>query len=244
VVLDKSADDARVVSRLTNPVLGLPCSAVVQSRLSTLRFSQNSHSLMEGLAKKVGLTYPDIITMVENKFTRVDRKVYQVLNIVSENELRKPVAQIQEVPVSPQSIFDPADEPILRAQEEGLVEEGQEAGETSVSDPELEAEVVRAAQEEASRVEETFEETAPEPHDPCLEVSNSHETKYEILLDKLDALISETRVVQFLEKFTDLNDFLNAYISQLDSQLVQVRKVRSMDLLGSRNLSVVASGDA
>jgi hypothetical protein len=245
VVLDQSAVDARAVSRLANPVLGLPTSAVVQSRLSTLRYSQTSHLLMEGLAKRVGLTYPDIITMVENKFTRVDRKVFQMLNIVSENERRKPVAQIQEIIATPRLSEI---EPILRVEEEvsddtvTASELNETESDSGVSVEHLTAEEPMEAGGEPSP--ELISQEIPQPPDPRLEVSGSHEIKYGLLLEKLDALITETRVVQFLEKFTDLNDYLNAYIAQLDSQLTQVRKVRSLDLLGSRNINIMASGDA
>jgi hypothetical protein len=62
------------------------------------------------------------------------------------------------------------------------------------------------------------------------ELTRSHEQKYQLLLTKLDALIRETRAMRFLQRFTEINEFLNAYIGQVDAQISQLRKMNDLEI--------------
>ena len=109
---------------------------------------------MEDLAEHMDTEFHDLLNRVENKFVRIDNRIFDILQLVQE---------------------DSEDE------ENGLVSQ----------------------------------------------ISNSHEAKYKTIMDHLETLNWAKNSAAFLYTFTDLNDFLNSYLEQIESQNRQLRRLQN-----------------
>ena len=146
--------DARVIARLAQQSMHLPSSAIVLSKFANLRFNYRTRKYMEDLAVHMDTEFHDLLNRVENKFVRIDNRIFDILQLVQE---------------------DSEDE------ENGLVSQ----------------------------------------------ISNSHEAKYKTIMDHLETLNWSKNSAAFLYTFTDLNDFLNSYLEQIESQNRQLRRLQN-----------------
>lgn len=53
----------------------------------------------------------------------------------------------------------------------------------------------------------------------------SHETKYDQILNKIDKLMTSRNETNFLKVFLGLNEYINAYIAQVETQKVECQKI-------------------
>ena len=146
--------DARVIARLAQQTMHLPSSTLVLSKFANLRFNHRTRKHLEDLAAHMDTELHDLITRVENKFVRIDNRVFDMLKLVQE---------------------DSNDE------ENGLV--GQ--------------------------------------------ISDSHEMKYKTIMDQLENLNWARSSSAFFYSFAELNDFLNSYLGQVESQSRQLKRLQN-----------------
>ena len=101
--------------------------------------------------------------------------------------------------------------------------------ESSVEEEEEEEEVFEE-QETQDRKFLTHQRGISSFHGPMMlvqDLSRSHDLKYRVLFENLEALMTETKILKFLEKFTEINEFLNAYLGHLDAQTSQLRRIEN-----------------
>lgn len=53
----------------------------------------------------------------------------------------------------------------------------------------------------------------------------SHESKYDQILNKIDTLMSSRNETNFLKVFLSLNEYINAYIAQVEAQKIECQKI-------------------
>jgi len=229
-----SQQDAQVIARLGNMFNSLPNTVMIETKLSSIRHSQAAQTMLAPLCRRSGMNYGDLISTIESKFAKVDRKVFNLIKMAEKmqgrsEEPQDPVEESLEpwlasMKVSPQRISQ------LVEEVEGA-EIGQDDAHQKAEDPESQVE------EEEEEVEESIQQAYPHLKNSLSntnmliqDLSRSHEMKYQLLFENLDALTRETNVLKFLEKFTEINEFLNAYIGQLDAQITQLRKVDNQEI--------------
>lgn len=146
--------DARVIARLAQQSMHLPSSTLVLSKFANLRFNYRTRQYLEDLAEHMNTEIHDLLNRVENKFVRIDNRIFNLLQLVRDDS---------------------------EEEENGLISQ----------------------------------------------ISNSHETKYKAIMDHLENLSGATNSATFLYIFTDLNDYLNSYLDQIESQSRQLRRLRN-----------------
>ena len=132
----------------------LPSSTLVLSKFANLRFNHRTRKYLQDLATHMDTECHDLINRVENKFVRIDNRVFAMLKLVQEDS---------------------------EDQENNLVSQ----------------------------------------------ISDSHEMKYKTIMDQLEALNWAKNSSSFFYTFAELNDFLNSYIGQVESQSKQLKRLQN-----------------
>ena len=146
--------DARVIARLAQETMHLPSSTLVLSKFANLRFNHRIRRYLQDLATHMDTECHDLINRVENKFVRIDNRVFDMLKLVQEDS---------------------------EDQENNLV----------------------------------------------AQISDSHEMKYKTIMDQLEDLNWAKNSSSFFYTFAELNDFLNSYLGQVESQSKQLKRLQN-----------------
>ena len=229
----ESQGDSEAIARLGSLFNGLPCTVMIESKFSNIRHSQIAQHMLRGLSVRSGVKFSDIISTMERKFMKVDRKVFNLIRLAKQIHQREKDSRKVEDTLEPWLASLKAS----RERVSELVQDVPSVESLDISEPaELEDTESKLEEEEEeveispNNSEEYLEEAMDEGEVVIQELTRSHEQKYQLLLTKLDALIRETRAMRFLQRFTEINEFLNAYIGQVDAQISQLRKMNDLEI--------------
>lgn len=75
-------EDAKSIQKLFTQSSGLPGSSAVFSKFAQLKFSRSKGHLLRELMERMDMDYKDLIQLVENKFIRVDQKLFHLFRLV------------------------------------------------------------------------------------------------------------------------------------------------------------------
>lgn len=236
-----SQKDALAVARLGTILSPIPNGVLIETKLSSIRHSQLAQSMLAPLCRSSGMDYGDLITTIERKFAKVDGKVFNLIRLAEKIQLRNREREkhvegnlepwLASMNLSPQRISQ------LIGGVDGSLKDQSDSGQALDMESVVEEE---EEEEEENEEREFLDQSLPihEKLNPGLsshmmlvqDLSRSHDLKYKLLFDNLEALMKETKILRFLEKFTEINEFLNAYIGHLDAQTSQLRKIESPEV--------------